>query len=101
MSIILKGIDMPKENEELTLEINHKGEMRIYSTELRELDREPIVIQIPKGHGRVGDLDLLKDMIKDSAPAYGIGVKIPTYDDMDIMDKIEFVPTILEAEEER
>lgn len=56
------------------------------------------LIEIPKPHGRLIDADLLKDTIRDSVPAYGIGVKIPTYGDMDIMDKISIMPTILEAE---
>lgn len=99
MSLILKGLDMPKYlNKPLRLEIHADGHVWIdHGTDYEYID--DVAIQIPKGHGRVGDLDLLKDMIKDSIPAYGIGVKIPTYGDMDIMDKIELIPTILETEE--
>lgn len=105
MSVIIKGLDMPNTCGQCNLRALDAWEdeycvvlcsdiedhtKRLYSCPL---------VEIPKGHGRVGDLDLLKDTIKDSIPAYGIGVKIPTYGDMDIMDKIGFIPTILEVEE--
>ena len=99
MSLILKGIDLPtKKQKTLIVEIAWDGDVWVDNHDRYELKYNS-AIQIPKGHGRIGDLDLLKDMIKDSVPAYGIGVKIPTYGDMDIMDKIEFIPTILETEE--
>lgn len=89
MSIILKGIDLPKDIDELRLIINGMS-IAIDPTE---------AIQIPTPHGRIIDADLFKEIIKDSVPAWTIGVKIPTYGDMDIMDKIYYMPTILEEEE--
>ena len=47
MSLIIKEIDLPKEGKDITLEINHKGEVRVYSTELKETDTEVKAIQIP------------------------------------------------------
>ena len=47
MSLIIKEIDLPKEGKDITLEINHKGEVRVYSTELNETDTEVKAIQIP------------------------------------------------------
>lgn len=93
MSLILKGIDLPKENEELTLEINHKGEMRIYSTELRELDREPIAIQISKPHGKVIDGGELNKSVHTWNPAY-------TYGRSAFTRAIDNAPTILDEEKE-
>lgn len=93
MSFIVKGIDLPKGEIIVIHYANRYGEMETVYAD------ENDIIQIPKEHGRIGDFDLLKDMIKDSVPAYKIGVKIPTYGDMDIMDKIKFMPTLLEAEE--
>ncbi len=93
MSFIIKGMDLSKDEVITFHYLNEQGEMVF-----KIIDKSD-AIQIPKEHGRIGDFDLLKDMIRDSVPAYGIGVKIPTYGDMDIMDKIEFMPTILEAEE--
>lgn len=97
MSILIKGIDMPKTCEECEVwSLCHypkvpKGIGR----------REPDcpLVEIPTPHGRLIDADLFKEIIKDSVPSWTIGVKIPTYGDMDIMDKIYFIPTILEAEE--
>lgn len=89
MSIILKGIDLPKDIDELRLIINGMS-IAIEPTE---------AIQIPTPHGRIIDADLFKEIIKDSVPAWTIGVKIPTYGDMDIMDKIYYAPTILESED--
>lgn len=57
MSILIKGVDLPKEGEDITLEINHKGEVRAYSTELKETDTDPQAIQIPRPHGRLIDAD--------------------------------------------
>lgn len=90
MSIILKGIDMPKDIDELRLIINGMS-IAIEPTQ---------AIQIPTPQGRIIDADLFKEIIKDSVPAWTIGVKIPTYGDMDIMDKIYYMPTILEEEGE-
>ena len=89
MSIILKGIDLPKDIDELRLIINGMS-IAIEPTQ---------AIQIPTPHGRIIDADLFEEIIKDSVPAWTIGVKIPTYGDMDIMDKIYYMPTILESEE--
>lgn len=101
MSIILKGIDMPKEKDEaLLLLILGDGTVaeKIGSDRYEEMANTE-VIQIPTPHGRIIDADLFKEIIKDSVPAWTIGVKIPTYGDMDIMDKIYYMPTILESED--
>lgn len=94
MSLILKGIDMPKDND-MNITITKDG--RIYWDNKYHMIAQAVEISTP--HGRIIDDDLLKELIKDSIPTYEIGVKIPTYGDMDIMDKIAAVPTILEAEE--
>lgn len=97
MSIILKGVDLPKaSNEDCIAVIRSNGKVEVWQTGMKEFEAQ--AIQIPKDHGRLIDADLFKDIIKDSVPAYGIGVKIPTYGDMDVMDKIAIMPTILEAE---
>lgn len=97
MSLILKGIDLPKCSNEDCIVVIRKDKAEVWQTGFKERTVE--AIQIPKDHGRLIDADLLKDTVRDSVPAYGIGVKIPTYGDMDIMNKIGFMPTILESEE--
>ena len=97
MSIILKGIDLPKDGKPIRLVITSSGDVvEVWRDGLEKAYHPNSVVQIPKGHGRLIDADLLKDTVRDSVPAYGIGVKIPTYGDMDIMDKIGFMPTILD-----
>lgn len=92
MSIILKGIDIPKETKEMCVMYKDKeGYLQTYIVK--------DIIQIPKG-ARLIDANLFKETIKDSVPSWTIGVKIPTYGDMDIMDKIYRMPTIFESEEE-
>lgn len=93
MSIIIKGIDLPDNDRYTTLRIYKNGHIWLGKTLVG------VAIQIPKG-ARLIDANLFKETIKDSVPSWTIGVKIPTYGDMDIMDKIYCMPTILESEEE-
>lgn len=110
MSIAIKNIDMPKPGEMIVIAIRQESavidkwditkeaegqENFIKRARIKEAD----ITQIPTTHGRLIDAKLLKDTIKDSVPAYTAGVKIPTYGDLDLMDKIDMMPTILEAEE--
>ena len=53
MSLILKGIDLPKEGEEITLAIFHDGDIVSYKY---WLPKEAEAIQIPKGHGDIKDV---------------------------------------------
>lgn len=81
MSLILKGIDLPKDGDFIALEI-HKGECRIYYTKgatIREKRGE--AIQILKPHGRIIDAG-----------------KVYCYNYWDEQN-IDNAPTILEAEE--
>ena len=57
MSLILKGIDLPKEDDFISLEI-HKDEYRIYFTTRGAMIKEKRgeAIQIPKKHVRIVDI---------------------------------------------
>lgn len=62
MSIILKGIDIPKcSNEDCIVVIRH-DKAEVWQTGYKERTVE--AIQIPKDHGRIGDLDELQKAIK-------------------------------------
>lgn len=106
MAIILKGIDLPeKENQMYMMELYSDGHCSVAKVEDGEcyeltIPSETKAIQIPKDHGRLIDADLLKDTIRDSVPAYTIGIKIPTFGDTQIMSAIEVMPTILDRERE-
>ena len=108
MSIILKGIDMPKSCGKCEFNYNLEGgsyewcECVILHDDINQFDTRRTdcpLIEIPTPHGRLIDADLLKDTVRDSVPAYTIGVKIPTFGDTQIMSAIEVMPTMLEAEE--
>lgn len=101
MSLIIKGIDLPKEGEDITLEINHKGEVRVYSTELKETDTDAEAIQIPKGHGDIKDeaeiIKLLEE--KEKEPKYQHDMDDWWVGIIDAETEVNKAPTILEAEE--
>lgn len=90
MSIILKGIDMPKNGEMHRINIYDNGNTYITTSNiLYETDRKDVeAIQIDRPHGRLGDLDvLLEESLKEGAYNY--------VDSWQIAEQ----PTILEAEE--
>lgn len=84
MSLILKGIDLPKEDEVMVITVwgDDKDGTAFIS------NKEPMIvlpinaIQIPKGHGRLKDVSELEN---DGRFAW----------------RLSLTPTILEAEEER
>lgn len=90
MSIILKGIDMPKDGEMHRINIYDNGNTYITTSNiLYETDRKDVeAMQIDRPHGRLGDLDvLLEESLKEGAYNY--------VDSWQIAEQ----PTILEAEE--
>ena len=88
MSIILKGIDLPKEGEKITLAIFHDGDIVSYKY---WLPKEAEAIQIPTPHGRLIDGDELKS-IKS--------IQSADFNSIETIQKwIDNAPTILEAEE--
>lgn len=88
MSLIIKGIDLPKdEKKPLKIEIWSNGDIYKdygYGYEYKE----SIAIQVPKDHGRIGDLDELQKAIRTDIMG---GLNYKRY--------IDNAPTILEAEE--
>ena len=105
MSLMIKGINLPKHCKAVEVKVYISGidGYKEYNQEVSAIftgEALDNIIQIPKEHGRLIDAKLLKDTIKDSIPTYtGRELKIlPTYGDLDLMDKIDMMPTILEAE---
>ena len=89
MSIILKGIDMPKEGEHIVTLIKSNGKCSYWKQETEYGICEPMqtveAIQIPTPHGRIIDRD---------------DIYIGRWDiDSDLAEQIQNAPTILEAEE--
>lgn len=89
MSLILKGIDMPKDNKSICVTIWNDGIIYATDENKNQIDtKESEAIQIPTPHGRLGDLDvLLEESLKEGAYNY--------VDSWQIAEQ----PTILESEE--
>ena len=83
MSLILKGIDLPKEGEKITLAIFHDGDIVSYKY---LLPKEAEAIQIPKGHGDIKDVGKLEDELDSRCGRLSAEI-------------VRNAPTILEAEE--
>ena len=89
MSLILKGIDLPEKNKSLYIRIfNGKIEI-VHMLDAYEVEHTNAeAIQVPKDHGRIGDLDKVKRKGVDDG-----------YDFYVSWTDIDNEPTILEAEE--
>ncbi len=87
MSLILKGIDLPKdEKKPLRIEIWSNGDVyKDYGYGYEH--KEGITVQIPKKHGRLKDFD-----------ADGVHPVIVDGEYMVRVDDLDELPTILEAE---
>ncbi len=89
MSLILQGIDMPRTGEVTRIEIEDDGTVWAENErEYRKLDES--AIQIPKGHGKIGDLDALAEEIREKDIMGGLNYE----------RYIKDVPTILGEEKE-
>ena len=82
MSFIIKGIDLPKDEVITFHYLNEQGEMVI-----KIIDKSD-AIQIPKEHGKIGDLDALAEEIKEKDIMGGLNYE----------RYIKDAPTILEEE---
>ena len=91
MSIIIKGLNIPKaSNEDCMAVIRSNGKVEVWQTGYKERTVE--AIQIPTPHGRIIDASkLIKSYMK--------GTKTDIDDFYDTIDIIDNAPTILEAEE--
>lgn len=94
MSILIKGIDMPKK-------ANHHFQLIFYSVDesqgiIWEGFLKDRVFEIPTPHGRLVDIDKVKDELKDQVPCCGLD---RTYRVSNAFDTMNNAPTILEGEE--
>ena len=89
MSILIKGMDMPKEGEHIVTLIKSNGKCTYWKQDTEYGICEPMqtveAIQIPTPHGRLIDAD---------------DIYIGRWDiDSDLAEQIQNAPTILEEEE--
>lgn len=87
MSILIKGIDLPKaSNEDCVAVIRSNGKVEVWQTGMKEFEAQ--AIQIPTPHGRLIDGDKIETEAKETL-----------YGEVNY-EEIANAPTILEAEEE-
>ena len=92
MSLILKGIDLPKDGETITVTIWNDGIIYATDENKNQIDtKKSEAIQIPKGHGRLIDADALElekevELADDWKTAH------------EIANCVKYAPTILEEE---
>lgn len=114
MSIILKGIDLPKEYIAVEIkfyipDIIHSDNIYINGREMPDQEISALftaehlkdIIQIPKDHGRLIDGGALETVFKDMAKCEWNQKASPiswAYAFEDTIDEIHDAPTILEAE---
>ena len=97
MSILIKGIEMPKDRP-VRIDLYPNGKALLFTT-ASEWVTEHTVIELPP-HGRIIDADAVyKRLQKQAMTFWGISGD-PRYTiTLEIMDAIRFAPTIIEAEE--
>lgn len=93
MSLILKGIDLPKGTDGLSITFHSQdGAMETHILDATQ------AIQIPKGHGRLIDGDELRKEFNRTESGYCGGWEFCDKPE-DVQFLIDETPTILEAEE--
>ena len=99
MSILIKGIDMPKNGDRHRITIYDNGDAYITtSNRLYETDRKDVeVVEIPTPHGRLIDADKLKE--KRETMCWKDEFYMTHESDFIDSRYIANAPTILEAEE--
>ena len=97
MSILIKDIDLPKDDKPLNLEIYSDGHIWInWGPEYERKDN--VAIQIDRPHGRLIDADKLRKEFSRTESGYcGYWKFCDKPEDMQFL--IDDEPTILEAEE--
>ena len=99
MSLILQGIDLPKDGKTITVDIDSNGVAWVSNK--GEWDKHQ-AIQIPKGHGRLIDADALETVFEDMAKCEWNQKVSPiswVYAFESTIDEIADAPTILGSEE--
>ena len=101
MSIIIKGMDIPKDCSYCILaneHINGLCKKKYYCRLEADFEHCPLV-EIPTPHGRLIDADELRSQMEDALISYRLLPNYPTYGDSTAMAYLDLAPTILEAEE--
>lgn len=93
--ILIRGLEMPKENEILVFDVWH-GKMYARST-ANNGAKFYEVVPLPAGHGRLGDLDRLFEVMGQDADRWIVD-EVSMIETDDVLDAIQNAPTIVPAE---
>lgn len=100
MGVYIKGIEMPKEGEWISVNIFHDGKCFVQSWCGKDFNFAAKLTTVPvTPHGRLGDLDTLEKMFADidSAPYSCFDGAEPFYSAEDAAQIIRLAPTIIPA----
>lgn len=98
MSMILKGIDLPKKDKSLYIRIFNEEIEIVHMLDAYEVEHTNAqAIQIPKNHGNLKDIDAIYRAFSRCAENEADDGKIRVY--AQLMRLILQAPTILESEE--
>lgn len=98
MSLLIKGMEMPK-NGQITIELASEDTgtnilARITDNKTGKLIGHEGVVAIPSPHGRLIDADVLMDLLEKSVPEKNRGHQFYAFRHM-----LRNAPTVIEAEE--
>lgn len=99
MTILIKGIDMPREGASLFIEVNPTGHIICqYSDDIVHYGYKNRAVPVPTPHGRLGDLDALMELYEPAPEDVNEWEHYKTTISV-IRQNIKDAPTIIEAEE--
>ena len=91
MSVLIKGMEMPKDTCEIRITIDQDGDW--WARRIDPDDEWHEVVEVPK-HGRLIDAGALTELVETEFRNWG-----EDYDASQFLGDIEDAPTIIEAEE--
>lgn len=95
MSILIKGLDMPKDGNSIDISVQDSGAVLVKSSEGYYEYKGNIAVEIPTPHGRLIDESKVVSRMLDSYMNAGLHGE----DYKKVCKYIKQAPTILEAEE--
>ena len=93
--ILIRGLEMPTEHR-IEVLIFKNGFVAYYDVEGRYIGQAKAV-PLPEGHGRLGDLDRLFEVVGQDADRWIVD-EVSMIETDDVLDAIQNAPTIVPAE---
>ena len=101
--ILIRGMEMPKDGRKHTalLQFLEDGKCRGIVEYSKSYDDRSVkvfeVVPLPEGHGRLGDLDRLFEVVGQDADRWIVD-EVSMIETDDVLDAIQNAPTIVSAE---